>query len=82
MSDDADNTESSENHDAFSESFDHEATGSEKRHLSEEHETVEKGGEVTDPGDMPEGGYIMAPTRNNPDRGSGSEGDGNNDSSE
>lgn len=34
-------------------------------------DSVEKGGEVTDPGNVPDDGYIMAPTRNNPDRGNG-----------
>ncbi|SIS09534.1 hypothetical protein [Natronorubrum daqingense] len=80
MTDDADNTDGSEDLDAFSESFDHEATGSEKRQLGERYETVEKGGEVTDPSEMPDGGYTVAPTSNNPNQGTESDGDTSGDS--
>ena len=36
--------------------------------------SVDKGGEQTDTEGMPEGGYVMAPTSNDPDRGSGDSG--------
>ncbi|WP_139231235.1 hypothetical protein [Halostagnicola kamekurae] len=46
----------------------HELTGSESRNITGNSERVEKDSEVTDPGDVPDGGYTVAPTRNNPDR--------------
>lgn len=79
MSDDTENTDNSgsqetqEGADAFSE-----YVGS-TQNVSEDSETVEKGGEVTDPGEMPEGGYEIAPTNNNPNQGTGSDGDSSGD---
>lgn len=69
MSDDTNNTNDTANQDSQGET--EALSESTLQDLSQHSETVEKGGEVTEPGDGPEGGYIMAPTDNDPNRGDG-----------
>lgn len=74
MSDNPDGHNRENEKEAFSESVErhNEITGSGKISTTGDSERVEKSGEITDNRDVPEGGYVMAPTRSNPDRGSNS----------